>query len=85
MTLRQSVALSYYGIESVKTVKKELIDVYTTATISSCYNIGKRIRKHYNRIKDYNDDRLMCYVFTDQEKLLSVDDVNSIIDELDKY
>lgn len=84
MTLRQSVVLSEYGIESVKAVKKELIDVYTTATINSCYNVRERVRKHYDRIKGYNDDKLMCYVFTDQEKLLSIDDVNNIINELNK-
>jgi len=84
MTLRQSVALSEYGIESVKAVKKELIDVYTTATINSCYNVRERVRKHYDRIKDYSDDRLMCYAFTDQEKLLSIDDVNNIINELNE-
>lgn len=85
MTLEQSVVLSEYGIESVKAVKKELFDVYTTATINRRYDIRERVRKHYSRIKGYGDDRLMCYVFTDQEKLLSIDDVNSIINELNKY
>lgn len=84
LTTKQTAIISSYGIEIVEVVKKSLLDLYTTATIYGWLDVREKVRKHYGNIKDYGSNRLLVNVFGDDERLITVDDVDRIIKELNK-
>lgn len=84
LTVKQTAVLSSYGIETVGAVKKSLLDLYTTATVNGWLEVREKVREHYGSIKGYGSNRLLVNVFSDNERLISIDDVNRIIKELNK-
>ena len=84
LTAKQAAVISSHGIETVGAVNKSLLDLYTTATVNGWLDVREKVRKHYDSIKGYGSSRLLVNVFSDDEKLISIDDVKRIIKELNK-